>query len=213
MYDGRHREYDEHHIRVSSSRRGESEMGSEAAERRAQILNEAIRLFRERGFAGVSVGEIMKSSGLTHGPFYYHFSSKEALMAECVEHAMRQGTFEVPEPVGTSSESKAKFIRTYLSATHRDSPGKGCVIAALASEIRQEPTVRGPFTSQVKAYVERLASRFPWSSKRTARGDSIRMLSSIVGALILSRAVEDDAFSKEILREVRQGLLSIHWEL
>jgi len=207
LYDDRHTEYDEYHTLCQVHARGESEMGSEAAEKRAQILNEAIRLFREHGFAGVSVGEIMKSSGLTHGPFYYHFSSKEALMAECVEHAMRRGTFELLEPIVTTSERKAKFVRSYLNATHRDSPGKGCVIAALASEIRQEPTVRGPFTSQVKAYVERLASRFPWSSKRTARGDSIRMLSSIVGALILSRAVDDEAFSNEILREVRQGLL------
>src|SRR5260370_33465334 len=91
---------------------GESEMGSEAAERRAQILNEAIRLFRERGFAGVSGGEIMKSSGLTHGPFYYHFSSKEALMAECVEHSIRQGAFEVLQPVGQASERKAKSIQS-----------------------------------------------------------------------------------------------------
>jgi TetR/AcrR family transcriptional repressor of nem operon len=149
----------------------------------------------------------MKSSGLTHGPFYYHFSSKEALMAESVEHAMQQGAFDVLAPIGTTPESKAKFIQSYLSAAHRDSLGKGCVIAALASEIRREPAVRGPFTTQVKAFVEKLALRFPWSSKRAARGDSIRMLSSIVGALILARAVDDDAFSEEILREVRHGLL------
>jgi hypothetical protein len=87
-------------LRVRSPPAGESEMGSEAAEKRAQILNKAIRLLRER------------------------FSSKEALMAECVEHAMRQETFEVLEPIGTSSESKANFIRSYLCAT--GVPGKFC---------------------------------------------------------------------------------------
>jgi TetR/AcrR family transcriptional regulator, transcriptional repressor for nem operon len=79
-------------------------------------------------------------------------------------------------------------------------------MVALVSDVRHEPHVRGPFTAQVKAVIEKLASHFQWRSGPSARGDAIRMLSSMLGALILARAV-DDAFSREVLREARKGLL------
>jgi TetR/AcrR family transcriptional regulator, transcriptional repressor for nem operon len=179
---------------------------SETAEKHTRILNEATRLFRERGFADASVSEIMNAAGLTHGSFYNHFSSKEALMAASVEHGI-QNSVDSVNGMPRSSQGKAQHIARYLSATHRDAVGKGCVMAALVSDVRQEPQVRGPFTTQVKAVIEKLASHFPWRSNRSARGDSIRILSSMLGALILARAVDDDAFSKEILREARKGLL------
>ena len=179
---------------------------SETAEKHLRILNEAIRLFRERGFSGVSVGEIMKATGLTHGPFYNHFASKEALFAECVEHGLRAGRrLQVTGNPG-SAQGKAAYVDRYLSTSHRDSPGTGCVMAALASEVRQQPQAKTPFTAELKTLVDKLASHFPWRSKRTARGESIRMVSAMVGALILSRAVNDEAFSEEILREVRGGV-------
>ena len=79
-------------------------------------------------------------------------------------------------------------------------------MAALAADIRQESRVRGTFTAHVKAIIEKMVSSFSWRSKRSARGNAIRMLSTIVGALILARAVDDEAFSKEILHEARRGL-------
>ena len=80
-------------------------------------------------------------------------------------------------------------------------------MAGLASEIRHEPLVREPFTERLKAVIQAVAAHFPWPSKRSARGDAIRMTASMVGAMILARAVNDEAFSEEILSEVRKGLV------
>jgi TetR/AcrR family transcriptional repressor of nem operon len=179
---------------------------AETAERHTRILDEATRLFRERGFSGVSVSEIMKATGLTHGPFYNHFDSKEALVAESLEHGMDKSVRDL-DAIEGSARGKAEYIERYLSRKHCDEVGKGCLLASLASEVRREPQARGPFTLRLKSMVERLATRFPWSSKRTSRGDSIRLLSSMVGAMVLARAVDDDAFSDEILQEVKKGLL------
>jgi TetR/AcrR family transcriptional regulator, transcriptional repressor for nem operon len=180
---------------------------AETAEKHERILNEATSLFRERGFSGVSVGEIMKATGLTHGPFYNHFDSKEALMAECIDLGLQttlDGLLATPGTV----EGRAAYLARYLSTAHRDAPGAGCTMAALASEIsKEESPLRNPFTRKVKQIIETTASHFPWRSKKTAKGDSIRMLASMVGAMILARAVEDEEFSDEILREVKAGLV------
>jgi len=178
----------------------------ETAEKHKTIIREASRLFRDRGFSGVSVAEIMQASGLTHGPFYNHFPSKEALMAESVEHGMKSALAGV-DRVGNSPRRAAKYLDRYLSTAHRDAPGKGCTMAALAADIRQQSQVRRTFTAHVKAIIEKMVSNRSWRSKRSARGDSIRMVSTIVGALILARAVDDEAFSKEILREARRRLV------
>jgi TetR/AcrR family transcriptional regulator, transcriptional repressor for nem operon len=178
---------------------------SETAEKHERILNEAARLFRERGFSGVSVSEIMKATGLTHGPFYNHFASKEALMAESLAHASTASLADL-DASARSPQAMLAYIERYLSTGHRDAPGEGCLMAALASEIRQEPAVKGCFTTHLKAAIDTLTAHFPWPSKRRARADSIRLLSSMVGALILARAVDDEALSEEILEEVRSGL-------
>jgi TetR/AcrR family transcriptional repressor of nem operon len=179
---------------------------TETAEKHKTIIREASRLFRERGFSGVSVAEIMQATGLTHGPFYNHFPSKEALMASSVEHGMKSALAGVDQ-VGNSPRKTAEYLDRYLSTTHRDAPGKGCTMPALAADIRLEPRVKATFTGYLKTIIERMVSNFVWRSKRSARGDSIRMLSTMVGALILARAVDDETFSKEILREARRGLV------
>jgi TetR/AcrR family transcriptional repressor of nem operon len=178
---------------------------AETAEKHRKIILEASRLFRERGFSGVSVAEIMQATGLTHGPFYNHFPSKEDLLAKSLEQGMRSTLVGI-EQVGHSTKRREEYLDRYLSVAHRDAPGTGCTIAALAADIRQRSDVKQTFTAHLKAVIEKLASTFSWRSKRAARGDSIRILSTMVGALILARAVDDQAFSKEILREARRGL-------
>ena len=175
---------------------------SETAEKHSRILEHASRLFRERGFGGVSVSEIMKSTGLTHGPFYNHFTSKDALMAESLAHASekalaRLATFQ------QTPEQMRDYVRQYLDAAHRDAPGNGCMLPALGAEVGRAPIAQAVFTTYVKAIIGRFADSFPWSAKRTARRDSIRMLSAMVGAQVLARAVDDPAFSEEILGAVR----------
>jgi TetR/AcrR family transcriptional repressor of nem operon len=177
---------------------------AETAEKHTRILEQAARLFRERGFAGVSVSEIMKATGLTHGPFYNHFASKEALVAESIEHASSKSLAEMTL-AQRSPEQMVAYVRSYLSESHRDAPGEGCLLPALGSEIGHEPTAQAGFTAHCKGMLARLAASFPWPAKRSARGESIRMLSAMVGAVMLARAVDDPALSDEILREVRSG--------
>jgi TetR/AcrR family transcriptional regulator, transcriptional repressor for nem operon len=173
---------------------------AETAAKHARILEKASRLFRERGFSDVSVAEIMKATGLTHGPFYNHFPSKEGLMVEAVRHASEEG-LKTLESAPRSEKGKREFVSNYLSAEHRDCPEDGCLIAALASEIAREPAVRSAMTAHVKAMVAKMSSHFPWKKGRSARGEAIRMLSCVLGALILARAIDDEELSREILTE------------
>lgn len=174
----------------------------ETAEKHARILEQASQLFRERGFSGVSVSEIMKATGLTHGAFYNHFDSKDALITKSLEHASSSSTSGLAE-AQQSPESMIEYVRYYLSAEHRDSPATGCLMVALGPEVSREPVARSAFTEHLKTTVARFAAHFPWSKKRSARRNAIRLLSTMVGAVILARAVNDPELSDEILREVR----------
>ncbi|HVJ53194.1 MAG TPA: helix-turn-helix domain-containing protein [Aliidongia sp.] len=174
---------------------------AETAEKHTRILEAASRLFRERGFSDVSVSEIMKATGLTHGPFYNHFPSKQALMAEAIAVASAQ-TVEGLLRSEPTDEGKAAYVSDYLSAAHRDHPANGCLMASLASETSREPAVQTSFTTHLKTFIDKMATHFPRPSRRTARGDAIREIASMVGALALARAVNDEALSNEILDEV-----------
>jgi TetR/AcrR family transcriptional regulator, transcriptional repressor for nem operon len=173
---------------------------AETAAKHARILDKASRLFRERGFSDVSVAEIMKATGLTHGPFYNHFLSKQELIVEAIRHASEEALKEL-ESTPPSEHGKRAYKSGYLSVDHRDHPEDGCLLAALAPEIAREPTVKSAVTTIVKTMITKMSSHFPWKRGRDARGETIRMLTSMVGALALARAVDDDDLSREILEE------------
>jgi TetR/AcrR family transcriptional regulator, transcriptional repressor for nem operon len=178
---------------------------SDTAEKHARILDQAARLFRERGFSGVSLGEAMKAAGLTHGPFYNHFSSKQDLMAACIAHASAQSLADMTS-VEPSVAGKSSYISRYLSPAHCNIRGSGCVIAALAAEIARDPSMKPSMTQHLRALIEKFASHFPWRAKRDARREAIQALSSMVGALVLARATDDEALSEEILEAVTAQL-------
>ena len=178
---------------------------SETAQKHERILNEAARLFRERGFSGAGVAEIMKAAGLTHGGFYAHFGSKEALAAAAVARAFEQSDERIYAITAEAEDPKRAFLDSYLSARHRDAPGKGCAIAALGPEIAREAAARQPFTAQIKRMIAAMAERFGWKRK-DGRQNAIHLLAAAVGALILARAVDDPELSEEILASVREKL-------
>jgi len=182
---------------------------SETAEKHKKILKEAARLFRERGFDGAGVADIMEAAGLTHGAFYAHFPSKDALEAEALEQAFAQSGRLTYKLTANASDPKGAFLTSYLSAAHRDHPGSGCAIAALGPEIARDSAARGPFTQQVKRMIEGMVGRFRWKRKGDARRDAIHLLSAAVGALVLARAVDDRELSDEILASVRESLGSL----
>src|SRR4051812_48180494 len=138
------------------------------AENRRKILEAAGRLFRERGFEAVTVAEIMKAAGLTHGGFYGYFSSKDELIAEALAEALTQTT---TGPLG----DLATYAAEYLSEPHRDDLANGCPTAALAAEtIRQPGGARTQMTAGIKQQIERLShvapGRNPAQKRQTAIG-------------------------------------------
>jgi len=178
---------------------------NETARKHQQILDQSSRLFRERGFSAVSVGQVMQAAGLTHGPFYNHFASKEALMAETLTQEMRRSVEKLGEYPATE-KGLAKYIGEYLSQQHKDDSADGCPTSALAAEVRQHSDLRKPFTLQLEGMIQKIAAHFPWRSRRSARGDAIHLYASMVGAIILARAVNDEKFAGEILDAVRQRI-------
>jgi TetR/AcrR family transcriptional repressor of nem operon len=171
----------------------------DTAERHERILDAASQLFRRNGFDGVSVAAVMKAAGLTHGGFYAHFDSKDALAAASVGRALAE-TLDLADQAGDTAEPLAALVTQYLSAQHRDDPATGCTIAALASEIsRACGPVRHTFTSQVRSLVERIAGKVLPAQRPNARAEAMVVLSTLVGALLIARAVDDPALSAEIL--------------
>ncbi len=177
----------------------------ETAEKHSKVLNEATRLFRDRGFSGVNVSTIMKAAGLTHGSFYNHFDSKMDLIGKCILHAADQSLADMQTRESTV-DGRREYVENYLSTGHRDDPGTGCLMSSLASDVGREKEVKRPMSRYVQSYIEKLATHFPWSKKADARRQAIRVTASLVGALMLARAVDDEELSLEILKEVAAGL-------
>ena len=171
---------------------------AETAEKHRRALQSASRLFRERGFDGASISEIMKATGLTHGSFYNHFDSKEDLLAEAFAQASDQA-LAVLESYPGSTDGKQTMFREYLSAGHRDNAGDGCIMAALATDFQTQPKARAVVTHHVRSVIEKFGERFPWSSSRNKRKQAINALATMVGGLILARVVNDPELSDEIL--------------
>lgn len=176
----------------------------EAAQNRERIIEAAARLFRERGFDGIGVAELMKSAGLTHGGFYGHFASKEDLMAQASARAV-EGTLDAMRRMIESGHPNAlsAIASAYLSTEHRDRTGEGCALAALGAEAaRQGSPLRGAFTRGVRSMVDMLTRLLTDKTKRAKRERALTIYASMVGALVLARAVDDPELSKEVLRAV-----------
>ena len=170
----------------------------QVAKHRVQILEAAGRLFRQRGFDGVSVAEIMQEAGLTHGAFYGYFPSKEALIAEAAERALAPGAERTPA---------ATYADNYLSVRHRDDRASGCVFAALGSEAaRGSDDLRQRMGGAVRRQIDRFAAETKGRNAQERRRAAIAAWSAMVGAVVLARLVDDEALSKEILKETRASL-------
>lgn len=172
------------------------------AENRSRILTEAARLFRDRGFEGVSVSEVMKAAGLTHGGFYGHFASKDDLIAQTMAHVLAG---EDKAPLGFDA-----FLSSYLSPAHRDAPAEGCPTAAFASDARhQAPEARAAMAAGVEAQIARLMASLEKQGVPDARSAAIGSWSAAVGAMILARAVGDEALSDEILHQANTWISAV----
>ena len=176
----------------------------QAAQNRERILDAAAQLFRERGFEGIGVADLMKTVGLTHGGFYGHFSSKDDLMAQACARALERSHDTWTRHAGRSSdEAVALIARGYLSGKHRDDPGAGCLLAALGSDVaRQAPAVRHTVTEGLRRALDLLAHLVPGNSAKNKRQKAITAYASWVGALVMARAADDRLLSQEIMDAV-----------
>ena len=166
------------------------------AENRRRILEAAGRLFRERGFDAVSVAEVMKAAGLTHGGFYGHFDSKDDLIAHALGHA-------IDARKGTAPDFGA-FMDAYLSPQHRDNAADGCPIAGLVADtLRQTPEARSAVTNGVRSQIDWISGNLTRLNETDQRRQAIATCAAMVGATILARAATDTALSDEILKETR----------
>ncbi len=174
---------------------------------RERIVRTASRAFRAQGLGGATVPAVMAQAGLTHGGFYAHFPSKDALVAEaCVAGLEESGEALLAAAAkAPPGEALRVIIGNYLSPRHRDAPATGCVVAALAAELAHEPVeVRARFTAALDTYFVRLEPYLPEIDEH-ARRDHLRVLfSGMAGALTLSRAVTDQQESDRILAAARE---------
>lgn len=166
------------------------------AQNRQTILEEAGRLFRAHGFEAVTVAEVMKAAGLTHGGFYGHFESKDDLIAQTLTHALSASSAGEIEFDG--------FTDFYLSPDHCDDLAGGCATAGLGAEtIRQSPQARAAMTAGLRRQVERFSQIARGATAQEKREAGIGSWAAMVGAVILARLSDDPELSAEILKQTR----------
>lgn len=174
-----------------------------AAENRERIVKAAARLIRERGILGVGVDALTQAAGMTHGSLYSQFGSKERLVEEAINYAITAKGQELQQEFTLDD-----YVSRYLSATHRDEPGDGCPLAALCCEMpRQGKGVRQRFTAGLTGMMALLGGQMGVGLKRRQRNEqALAIIASLVGAVVLARAVDDPKLSDDILHATKKRL-------
>ena len=182
---------------------------SHKARTRQRILDEAARVMRECGTESIGVASLMKRVGLTHGGFYAHFDSREALV-QAVIAEMFTDSAQRMQPLWQQSDPAERLntlIDYYLSETHRDSPAEGCPMPALVSEVGHlSDEAKAIFTQGVASMLQRLSELLAEIGQREAEALASSLLAEMVGALALARACPDKALSATMLARSRQAL-------
>jgi TetR/AcrR family transcriptional regulator, transcriptional repressor for nem operon len=180
-------------------------------ETHARIVRKASVRLREKGAHGIGVADLMKEAGLTHGGFYAHFDSREALVIEAFNYAMERSTERWRKMAEQTPPEKrlAAIVESYLTTIHRDDPGHGCAVPTLGPEIaRESPKTRKAFAAKLDEMVEMMADQVPELPREMARQQAIAALSTMAGALVLSRVAGSGEFSDEVLAAGREAVLS-----
>ncbi|MHC9083458.1 TetR/AcrR family transcriptional regulator [Luteimonas sp. RIT-PG2_3] len=175
---------------------------AQAQANRAHIVETASTLFRERGYDGVGVADLMAAAGFTHGGFYKHFESKTHLMAEAASCGLAQSAD------AAAGGDLVDFMTYYLSREHRDTPGEGCTMAALCADAARQPeSVKTAFAAGIESQLSVPGRQGAAAAKARAR--RIALMAQAIGAVVLSRSCPDDApLADEILDACREDVLS-----
>ena len=180
-------------------------------ETHARIVKKASVRLREKGAHGIGVADLMKEAGLTHGGFYAHFDSREALVIEAFGYAMdraaehwRNMAAEIPPEKRLST-----IVDSYVSATHRDDPGRGCAVPTLGAEIaRESAKTRKAFAAKLDQMIDLVADQIPDVPRKTARRLAMGTMATMMGALVMSRVAGSGELSDEILASGREAALA-----
>jgi TetR/AcrR family transcriptional repressor of nem operon len=179
-------------------------------ETHARIVKKASVRLREKGAHGVGVADLMRDAGLTHGGFYAHFDSREALVIEAFTHAMDRSTERWRKLAEQTPSDKrlAMIVDSYLTPVHRDDPGHGCAIPTLGAEIaRESPRTRKAFAAKLEQMIDMLAAQVPNGSRKAARKQAMAVIATMMGTLVLARVAGNGEFSDEILGAGRDAVL------
>src|SRR3954449_10270958 len=180
-------------------------------ETHARIVKKASVRLREKGAHGIGVADLMKEAGLTHGGFYAHFDSREALVIEAFGYAMdrateRWRTLAAETPV---EKRLSTIIDSYVSTLHRDDPGRGCAVPTLGAEIaRESAKTRKAFSARLEQLIDVLAEQTPDVPRKTARKQAMGTLATMMGTLVMSRVAGTGELSDEILASGREAALA-----
>jgi TetR/AcrR family transcriptional regulator, transcriptional repressor for nem operon len=183
----------------------------QAAENRQTVIDVASRLFRERGFDGIGLKDLMKGAGLTQGAFYKQFASKEDLAAQSSARALESAFSRWSAAMAANPKDPLGAVMAfYLSMEHREERMDGCPIVALGSDAaRQGSDVKASFEAGIKAHLEVLGRLIAEIDGKGPKGKAMAILSTMVGALTLSRAVNDPdlarAFLDAAVKQVRKA--------
>ena len=187
---------------------------AEAEKNRAIIEQVSSRLFREQGFHGISVADLMGAAGLTHGGFYGHFESKDALAAIACTRAFEESEARWRKRVDDAPDHTAALtalIDGYLSTRNRNSAGTGCPVAALANDVAREPDnkpVRAAFHDGLENLLEILSGIQTGPDDAANRSTALAQMATLAGALMLARATQGTPLSNEVLTAARSFLLA-----
>lgn len=174
-----------------------------------RIVDAAARAIRRSGYNGTGVADIMKDAGLTHGGFYAHFASREAMLAEAADRAGNDAVVLMERVAAEVSPGRAlpAMMQAYLSDEHVKSIETGCATAALGSEMpRQAPEVRRAATRRIKEMIDLVARQMPDWGQPSAHDHALVTVSLMVGTLVLARAVDDPRLSRALRKAALEHL-------
>jgi TetR/AcrR family transcriptional repressor of nem operon len=176
----------------------------------AKIVKRASVKLREKGAHGIGVADLMKEAGLTHGGFYAHFDSRDALVIEAVTDAMDRSTEKWRKLTEGAAPDKrlSKIVNGYLAPDHRDNPGHGCAVPALGAEIaRESAKTRRVFSGRMEQLIDMLAEQYQGLSPKAARKQAMATLATMMGSLVMARVAGSSELSDEILKSGRDAVL------
>jgi AcrR family transcriptional regulator len=182
---------------------------SKKEQTRERILRAAARAIRKHGYEGVGVADVMKDAGLTHGGFYAHFESRDALLAAAAEQAGLESAASLARALTKAKpgEELMAIVDTYLADSHVTAAenGLGCAIAAAGTEVpRQCPEVRRVVSRRIKELIGLVEQQFPEWGRNAAHEKGMSVVATLIGALMLARAVDDAQLSKGIRKSARE---------